>query len=196
MPILDVIAFKPSEEPKTSSALQSFLETLKKYDGIISAWHGVPVEDPTQYHVIVFWDTLAHITAASKDSYYPSLPANFPVADSSLQRKLFDINQYPETALAAPITDITYMFLKKDKTFEKDLQPILIKFNELKESGSQGAYWGQSTEVEGVSIILIGWNSVQEHYDAGKIPAYKELNDSSTSVVTFDLKHVGFEKLF
>lgn len=35
MPILDVIEFKPSEEIKTSSTFQSFLETLKKYDGVI-----------------------------------------------------------------------------------------------------------------------------------------------------------------
>ena len=35
MPILDVIAFKPTEDPKASSALQSFFSTLKAYKGVI-----------------------------------------------------------------------------------------------------------------------------------------------------------------
>ena len=132
-----------------------------------------------------------------------------------MQRQLFDINQYPETALIAPITDMTYMFLKKDKTFEGDLHPILTKFTQLEGTGAKGAYWGQTTKHDGVSIILIGWDSVQvnffkitfskvlmahahlqEHYDAGKLPAYRELNDSAVPVVTFNLKHVDFEKIF
>ena len=35
MPILDVIAFKPTEDPKASTALQSFFSTLKGYKGVI-----------------------------------------------------------------------------------------------------------------------------------------------------------------
>ena len=127
-----------------------------------SAWHGVQVEDPEQYHIAVLWDSLSRLTEVSQSSCYPSqLPTTLPFAGSSLQRKLFDINQYPETALMAPITDMTYMFMKENKTFEKDLGPILERFAEMRETGAQGAYWGQSTEVEGMSIILIGWNSVQ-----------------------------------
>jgi hypothetical protein len=149
---------------------------------------------------------------ASKDSNYPNLP---PIStDSPLQRKLFDINEYPEAALAAPITDMTFMFLKDEYTFEKDLNPLLIRFTELRDTGAMGAYWGKATEVEKMSIVVIGWNSVQvkaalifrvrfsdhlyvqEHYDAGKHPAYKELNDSAVPVVNFDLKHVAFEQAF
>ena len=58
------------------------------------------------------------------------------------------------------MTDITYMFLKENKTYEEDLQPILIRFTELA-SGAKGAYWGQSLDEVGVSIIMIGWDSVQ-----------------------------------
>ncbi|KJA29607.1 hypothetical protein HYPSUDRAFT_31544 [Hypholoma sublateritium FD-334 SS-4] len=195
MPILDVIVFKPTEEPKASPALQSFFSSLKQYKGIIGAWHGVQVEDPTQYHLLVFWESFSHVQEASKDLYYPSLPTGLPAMDSSLQRKLLNINEYPESALAAPITDITYMFLKENKTYEEDLQPILVRFTELA-SGAKGAYWGQSLDEAGVSIIMIGWDSVQEHYDAGKIPAYKELNDAAIPVVTFALKHVPFDQIF
>ena len=53
------------------------------------------------------------------------------------------------------------MFLKDGYTFEKDLHPILIKFTELHDTGAMGAYWGKATEVEGMSIVMIGWNSVQ-----------------------------------
>ncbi len=113
-----------------------------------------------QYHLLVFWNSFSHVQEASKDLYYPSLPANLPITDTSLQRKLLNINEYPESALNAPITDITYMFLKENKTYEEDLQPILIRFTELS-SGAKGAYWGKSVDEVGVSIIMIGWDSVQ-----------------------------------
>ena len=130
-----------------------------------SAWHGVQVEDPEQYHIAVIWDSLLRFTEASQNSCYPSqLPATLPVAESSMQRTLFNINQYPGTALMAPITDMTCMFLKEHQTFEKDLRPILEQLTEMQETGAQGVYWGQSTEVEGMTIILIGWNSVQVNY--------------------------------
>ena len=169
------------------------------------------MEDPTQFHIVIFWRSYLHLTTASKDSCYPDLP---PITDSPSQRKLFDINEYPEAALAAPITDMTFMFLKDGYTFEKDLNPLLIRFTELRDTGSMGAYWGKAIEVEGLSMVVIGWNSVQvkavsiscvrfsdhlhmqEHYDAGKQPAYKELNDSAVPVVNFDLKHVKFDQAF
>jgi len=179
---------------------------------IHSAWHGFQIEDATQFHIVVVWHSYLHLTTASKDSYYPNLP---PITDSALQRKLFDINEYPEAALAAPITDMTFMFLKDGYAFEKDVKPLLIRFTELgDDTGAIGTYWGEATESEGMSIVVIGWDSVQveitsifrvrfsdhsyvqQHYDCGKQPAYKELNDSAVPVVNFDLKHVEFEQSF
>ncbi|KDR84665.1 hypothetical protein GALMADRAFT_262796 [Galerina marginata CBS 339.88] len=196
MPILDIIAFNSTEEPKASSVLKSFLDDLKKYDGVISAWHGVQVEGPAHYHILVFWDSLAQLKAASKESYYPSLPTTLPILESSLLRRLFEINQFPEAALTAPVTDMSYMSLKENFVFENDLQPILVRFTQLKETGALGAYWGHSPDVKGLSVILVGWKCVQDHHDAPQIPAYKELVLSAMPVVNFDLKFVPFEKIF
>ncbi|PPQ79447.1 hypothetical protein CVT26_007720 [Gymnopilus dilepis] len=194
MPILDIIAFKSKEDPKTSTAVQSFFESLKKYDGVQSAWHGVQVEGADHYHILVFWESLAHLKAASEDTYYPTLSPALPIADSTLLRRVFEFKAFPEIALTAPVTDLSYMSLKEGFNFETHLEPTLVKFTQLKDVGALGAYWGHSMEVDRLSVILAGWN--RDHHDAPQNPAYKELVHAALPVVKFDLKFIPFEKVF
>ena len=126
-----------------------------------SAWHGVQVEGADHYHILVFWESLAHLKAASEDAYYPTLSPALPIADSTLLRRVFEFKAFPEIALTAPVTDLSYMSLKEGFNFETHLEPTLVKFTQLKDVGALGAYWGHSMEVDRLSVILAGWNRVQ-----------------------------------
>ena len=183
MPIFEVqittFKSKPSEdEIKASYTIQNFSETLKKYDGIIryilfifgssrikfelfffstSAWHGLKLEDPAQYNIFVIWDSVESQLAAASQNY-SSLSTTLSAVESSLQRLIFDISQSPDPAFAAPVTDVTLMTLQKDQAV--DPQVNVAKFAALP-TGAQGVYWGQSKEIQELSITLIGWNSIK-----------------------------------
>ena len=123
---------------------------------------------------------------------------------------LFDISQSPETAFAAPVTDVTLMTLKKGQAV--DPQVNVANFVALP-TGAQGVCIGVNLKnfrkfYKGrivsffsllVQIIPISDASfLQEHYDALNIPVVKELNESAFAAmlgVTFELKHDSFEKI-
>jgi len=160
MPILDVIAFEQSEDIKTST-LQNFLETLKKYDGIIRYFSrekcllcnlSFSLFGTSAWHVF-------RLTEVSQSSCYPSqLPTTLPFAESSLQRNLFDINQYTGTALMTPITDLTCMFLKgKPDVREWSTTHLRTVFWS---AGNGGTGSVLRSKFEGMSIILIGYDSI------------------------------------
>ena len=92
----------------------------------------------------MIWDSAKSQLAAASQNY-SSLSTTLPAVESSLQRLLFDISQSPETAFAAPVTDVTLMTLKKDQAV--DPQVNVAKFAALP-TGAQGVYWGQSKKIQ------------------------------------------------
>ena len=56
--------------------------------------------------------------ASTKKKKKNDSSTTLPAIESSLQRMLFDIIQSPETAFAAPVTDVTLMTLKKGQAVD------------------------------------------------------------------------------
>ena len=86
----------------------------------------------------MIWDSVEYQIAAASQNY-SSLSTTLPAVESSLQRLLFDNSQSPETAFAAPVTEVTLMTLKKAQAV--DPQVNVANFAALP-TGAQGVCIG------------------------------------------------------
>ncbi|CAJ2510121.1 Uu.00g060210.m01.CDS01 [Anthostomella pinea] len=163
-------------DPETDAAkvVESTFATLRTVDGMRQINFGSSVENPTDFQLMVEWDSLqSHKDFMASSTYGPFLDRFMSLVDG--EPKMMHADFKPEgnatKCLSAPATEIA--------TFYFDGEPPSDYFENVKKA-TEGAFkdadgilgWAVGTTHEEVAregvkgkaaVLLIGWQSVDQH---------------------------------
>lgn len=201
-PVVELAIFPSSEALRADrSIFNKVYEIVTESAGSQYFFTGLQAEDKTTFYVAVGWETLAHHQALidNKPVYDVLLSSIKPaVGDGnlSLVHAAFEDPAAALQALSAPATELAFFTLKSPDqaaVLPGSMKNLLEVLGSTK--GKQGYTWGKVVEKEGVYALIIGWDSVDIHWD--QVKNYGPLTAAVHKVfesVTSDLVHIHFTK--
>ncbi|KZT70174.1 hypothetical protein DAEQUDRAFT_737635 [Daedalea quercina L-15889] len=201
LPCVEVATAPASEaflaNPKdVVSLVQPAFDLLKSTKGLLKIYYGRETEDPSQVYVYPIWEKLEDHKALQADAVqYPILGEHcgrFMGAASNVIhiRPLAE----PYKALEAPATELAYMTVNPGvpkATLETKLDELAKMVNALPESwGAISAVWGPTVERDDTLGLIIGWTSVDAHWNAVKtVPELISQLKDIREIATINLTH-------
>jgi len=197
------VAVAPANEaylanPKDKSLVQPALDLLKGSKGLIKIYYGQEAEDAKTVYVYNIWEELQdHRNLQADPVQYPILGKHteqFMAAGSSVIH--IQPLAEPFKALEAPATELAYMKVipgVSKETLENRLDGLVKAVNGLPESyGAISAVWGPTVENDDTLGLIIGWTSVDAHWDAVRtvpdlIQRLKDIREIATISLTHQL---------
>ncbi|GBE82669.1 hypothetical protein BKA93DRAFT_822942 [Sparassis latifolia] len=149
-------------------------EILKNTQGVVKVYYGLQFEEEKHVYVCNVWERLDDHRRLQADAVaYPLLGkacAQFMAGGSRI------VHIYPTSepygALAAPATELAYVTVKPGQSKEKVDEygaALMALMNGLPESyGVRTAVWGQTEENPNTIAFVIGWTSVEAHFNTVK----------------------------
>ncbi|TFY65030.1 hypothetical protein EVJ58_g2233 [Rhodofomes roseus] len=182
LPCIEVVTVPANEafiaSPKDRSVVQPAFDFLKSNRGLINADHerrstSIPA-DPVQ-HAILGKHCKQFMGGA------PEVIHIQPLAE-------------PYKALEAPATELAYITVNagvSKETLETKLDELAKAVNALPESyGAISAVWGPTVEKADTLGLIIGWTSVEAHWNTVKtVPELIQLLKDIREIATISLTH-------
>jgi hypothetical protein len=111
---------------------------------------------------VVVWETLDHHKKVMSHDSYPALVSlTAPAHAGPLDMLHFEVSEDPTTALTSPVTYFTYFTLNEGKTRE-GFKSFLDSANIPQHFDvNQKIYYGWCVERSELSIVFLGWASVE-----------------------------------
>ncbi|KAH7885328.1 hypothetical protein F5I97DRAFT_1937560 [Phlebopus sp. FC_14] len=187
--------FTASEEYKSGSfSLDEPLSQISKASGLNKSYVGFETEDPT----VLFWVN----DWTSKDAHAAFLqqPDYSAIADKSraafATQPTVNFVQFDDAKgpLGAPITEFVTFTLKEGKTIEQ-LEPLVQELHQ-KLAGApkfHGDSWAVIIDKPNVYHGILGWDTVEAHWDAVKEGAPKEVIDRIRQLADLWLVHAALK---
>ncbi|OJA09607.1 hypothetical protein AZE42_01408 [Rhizopogon vesiculosus] len=161
-----------------------------KIDGLAEAYVGFETEDPSNAFWVMEWTS-----KSAHDTYHQS--DNFK-ATQTAARQVFAgkpshvFVQFPSTKgiLSAPVTEFVTFTLKAGVTMDK-LTPLVNQL-QSKLQGTPNFYgssWAPVMDKSNVYYGVLGWTSVQAHWDAVSSGPLKEIIDKVKEIADLWLVH-------
>ncbi|KAF7314377.1 hypothetical protein MKEN_00910400 [Mycena kentingensis (nom. inval.)] len=174
MPTVQIAQFPISEAfTKTPEVFKAPLDVIKTAEGHISSFYGLQVEDKAYGYFISVWESYEHHMKLVAEPSYKSLievlrPAT---ADTSkFARHHIEPTKDPLQALGAPATERVIFTLKEGA--EPEQLGLLLEELGAGLDAAAGAHppcvWGQSREDKTKFLLLVGWDTVEAHWEAVK----------------------------
>ncbi|KAJ7784476.1 hypothetical protein B0H16DRAFT_1492642 [Mycena metata] len=172
MPAIQIISFPVSEEFSSKPELfQAPLEAIKTADGHISSFYGVQVEDVKKGYFISVWQSYEHHQKLVQQASYKSVIEGLkPAAGGDSDRNHINVAADPITALTSPALEVVVFTLKEGSTAEQ-LTPLFEELGKGLDAavGSHApCVWGQSIENRSKFLLVVGWDTVEAHWEAVK----------------------------
>ncbi|KAF8835641.1 hypothetical protein BDN67DRAFT_937727 [Paxillus ammoniavirescens] len=191
--VAEIIHFTASEGYNSGSASLP-LSRMSKLDGLNKSYIGYQTEDPTVLFWVMDWASKEAHEAFTKLDEYPSLvDASRPVM-ASQPRANFVKFEETKGALGAPITEFVTFTLKEGKTMT-DLEPLVKELHQ-KLAGApkfHGDSWSVVIDKPNVYHGILGWDTVEAHWDAVKDGPCKEVIDRIKQVADLWLVHAALK---
>ncbi|KAG5339727.1 hypothetical protein C0989_003912 [Termitomyces sp. Mn162] len=198
MPTVEIVRFLGSDEFVADNlVLKDALSIVAKTEGCIRPpYYGIQTEDNRTGYGFVIWESYEHHMKARKKDSYPALLAALKRAHSGpsdVQHADFDVDVEP--ALDSPVTEVVTLVRKPDVS-EKEAMDLVTKLREamIAQGACHSVTVGESRENKGTLFLLLGWESVQAHYDAVSKGALPEIIKELYLVNELELKHVKLTK--
>ncbi|KAG1745990.1 uncharacterized protein EDB91DRAFT_136454 [Suillus paluster] len=166
-----------------------------KIEGLLKAYIGFETEDPSNAFWVMEWTSKsAHETYHQTDAFKTTQVAARQVFASKPTHTFVG---FPSTngIFSAPVTEFVTFTLKKGVTMDK-LQP-LVKQLQSKLQGTPkfyGSSWAPVMDKPNVVHGVLGWESVQAHWDAVSSGPLKEIIDEVKKIADIWLVHAILAK--
>jgi len=192
-PLTDILYFKPhathaGDSNKIVSKLAS--QNPDKIDGMSKAYLGVETEDPSNAFLVVEWTSKSAFDAYHESDDFKA--AHTAAGEVFASRPSHTLVQFPSTEaiFSAPATEFVTFTLKNGNTMDQ-LEP-LVKQLQNKLPGTPmfyGSSWAPVTDKDDVYYGVLGWESVQAHWDAVGSGPLKEIIDKVKEIADIWLVH-------
>jgi len=97
------------------------------------------------------------------------LPALFSSNPPSLKTVHVQFDKDPTKPFEAPVTEVLVGTLKHESTDKKEeMKGCFAHLAGVLDGTAISATWGQAREDEGLFVIVVGWESIETHREAGK----------------------------
>ncbi|KAK5652224.1 hypothetical protein OQA88_10721 [Cercophora sp. LCS_1] len=209
MPQITEIAWFPlrsgHETTEAGAALRNLAPQLRAQPGLVSAWHGNPLERPQSGEFVNVWD--------SEESYKASESSPLKAQATKLVGELLDAsepslkpyhNAVPfskpfETVAAAPVVQVSSFFLPADvdkAAFEAAFDSVLkAVYGNPPDGFVVGAHGWALESVNGAKVFatISGWQSIEKRVaaHAGIAEKFAEIQ-KFTNVV--EVHHTSFKR--
>ncbi|KAJ7147053.1 hypothetical protein C8R43DRAFT_1129841 [Mycena crocata] len=170
MPVVQIATFPVSEAYLSNPEIfRAPLDVIKTADGLVGSFYGLQVEDKKTGYFVSVWESYEHRNKFRGEPSYASLiEALKPAAAGQLERNHIEISGDALTALSSPATEFVVFTLKGDGTPEK-LVPLLEDLGKRLDAAA-GAHppciWGASVEDKAKFLLVVGWDTVEAHWEA------------------------------
>ncbi|KAF8957850.1 hypothetical protein BDZ97DRAFT_1844362 [Flammula alnicola] len=199
MTIVEIAWFNSTKAyQEDHSLLNETARRLKQFAGLNRLYLGWQVEpDTTIAYVLNIWESYDHYIAAGKEKEYSETFATFqPALDGTyadISVIMAPFTSGPEEAVGAPVTEIVLAGLKEGKS-EADLSTL---FDSISSTGKLiGHHWGPIRDKENQFALLVGWKSVEFHYEVAQTEIFSEVIDKGDSTLLDPkIAHVKFTEM-
>jgi len=161
-------------DPTSVTLVGPAMDILKKSQGIIKVYYGLQTEDDKHVYVYNVWEDIKDHHRLQADAVtYPILGekcAQFMTERSRMVH--IQPTSEPYAALGAPATELAYVTVKPGQSKEKVETIGSSLMNLMNELGDKGgvisAVWGPTVEKDDTIAFIIGWTSVEAHWNTVK----------------------------
>ncbi|KAG6896094.1 hypothetical protein C0992_010344 [Termitomyces sp. T32_za158] len=196
MPTVEIVRFPGSDEFVADNLVfKDCLSKLVKSEGCISTYYGIQTEDNRSAYLFVIWETYDHHMKFTKHESYPAAIASLKRAQAGpLDVQHVNFDEDAALAMDAPVTEIVTLVPKLG--VDEEARDIMTKLKDkLNAHGScHCATMGESRENKGTFFMLLGWDSVQAHYDVVNNGVFPEMIKGLYAVNQVELKHAKLIK--
>ncbi|KIP06413.1 hypothetical protein PHLGIDRAFT_128279 [Phlebiopsis gigantea 11061_1 CR5-6] len=201
LPTLEICKFVANEAYRTDpTAISSALDVLLNAPGCLALYHGLDLEDPQYFHVVVVWEDIQFHRALEQDEVaYPTLLAGIKAIAVSREYLLhanfaIDVNK----ALNAPLTELAWWTIPPvaDKAVVVNLvQTLMTTIHRECEGEILAGGMGQCVEENNKLCVCLGWHSL-ERFKASiqGSPEAVEIIDRIKGIAELELKFAKLTK--
>jgi len=147
------------------------MEAIQNADGHISSFYGVQVEDPKTGYFISVWESYEHHQKLIGEPSYASLIEGLkPAVSGKLERNHITVAGDVNSALSSPAVELVVLTLKAEGSADKfeSLMGDLAKGLDTSAGEHPPCVWGQSVEDKNKYLLVVGWDTVEAHWEAVK----------------------------
>ncbi|KAJ7016659.1 hypothetical protein C8F04DRAFT_503802 [Mycena alexandri] len=171
MPAIQIATFAVSGDFSSPELFKAPLEAIKTADGHISSFYGVQVEDVKKGYFISVWESYEHHQKLTQQASYKNIIEVLkPAAAGGFERDHINVAVDPNTALTSPAVEVVAFTLKEGSAAEQ-LTPLFEELGKGLDAavGSHApCVWGQSIEDKSKFLLVVGWDTVEAHWEAVK----------------------------
>ncbi|KAF8158878.1 hypothetical protein K438DRAFT_2025958 [Mycena galopus ATCC 62051] len=147
------------------------LGLIKAAEGHKGSFGGVQVEDKKTGYFVSVWESYElHLKLVNDPSYADIIAALKPAVGGEFVRDHINVAGDPLTALSSPAVEFVVFKLKAGASTEK-LSSLLEELAQGLDTAA-GAHppcaWGQSIEEKSKFLLIVGWDTVEAHWEAVK----------------------------
>ncbi|KAI6121032.1 hypothetical protein EV401DRAFT_1952933 [Pisolithus croceorrhizus] len=193
----EILHFTVSEELESGRAnLDNVRKLLSNVEGLNQSYFGPEAEDPSVLFIVNDWKSKdAHAKFLDSPEGAAFEPALLPLSASPLVHH-FALFDEIESRLTAPITEFVTFTLKQGNTTD-ELKPLVQDLYE-KLKGSKmfyGSSWAPVANRANMYHGILGWDTVEAHWDAVKDGPPKAVIDEIKKVADLWLVHAALQPL-
>ncbi|KAG1808988.1 hypothetical protein EV424DRAFT_1646651 [Suillus variegatus] len=193
-PVTQIMYFKTSssylQDPSRLISELATKSAVDKIEGFSKAYLGFETEDPTNAFWVFEWTSKsAHDTYHQTDTFKATQAASRQVFASRPTHTFAGFSN-ASRIFSAPVTEFVTFTLKKGASMDA-LQP-LVKQLQAKLQGTPkfyGSSWAPVIDKPNVIHGVLGWESVQAHWDAVSSGPLKEIIDEVKKIADLWLVH-------
>ncbi|KAG1906684.1 uncharacterized protein F5891DRAFT_1003389 [Suillus fuscotomentosus] len=193
-PVTQIMYFKTSssylQDPSRLISELATKSAADKIEGLSKAYLGFETEDPTNAFWVFEWTSKsAHDTYHQTDTFKATQAAARQVFASRPTHTFAGFSN-ASRIFSAPATEFVTFTLKKDASMDA-LQPLVQQL-QAKLQGTPkfyGSSWAPVVDKPNVIHGVLGWESVQAHWDAVSSGPLKEIIDEVKKIADLWLVH-------
>ncbi|KAI6027382.1 hypothetical protein BKA83DRAFT_4228205 [Pisolithus microcarpus] len=193
----EILHFTVSEELKSGQAnLDEVRKLLSKAEGLNQSYFGLETEDPSVLFIVNDWKSKdAHAKFLDSPEGAAFEPALLPLSASPFVHRFAQFDE-SESRLTAPITEFVTCTLEEGNTMD-ELEPLVQDLHE-KLKGSKmfhGSSWAPDANRANMYHGILGWDTVEAHWDAVKDGPPKAVIDEMKKLAELWLVHAALQPL-
>ncbi|EPQ54472.1 hypothetical protein GLOTRDRAFT_121619 [Gloeophyllum trabeum ATCC 11539] len=202
-PVVEFVYFTASDAYKADDSLiDSAVSAVVRAPGSQNLFRGIQTEDGATLYIAVAWDSItSHENLIKNEAEYTPLVsvlqrAIAPSAAMAMLHAEFNDHAAAVRALADPATELAFFTLKSPDEAAVLPAKMAALEKELEHAPGRRSYtWGKVVEKEDQILLIIGWDSVEAHWDALKVDKpFADAVASAKESVNIDLVHVHFQE--
>ncbi|KAG1822776.1 uncharacterized protein BJ212DRAFT_826281 [Suillus subaureus] len=193
-PVTQIMYFKTSssylQDPSRLIAELTTTSSADTIEGLSKAYLGFETEDPSNAFWVFEWASLNVYRTYRQTDTFKATQAVARQVFASTPTSVFVNFSDTSRIFSAPVTEFVTFTLKEGVSMDK-LQPLVTQL-EVKLPGTPkfyGSSWAPVVDKPNVVHGVLGWESVQAHWDAVSSGPLKEIIDEVKKVADLWLVH-------